>query len=439
MGGFLDRGGDLLVGRVGGFGEVMASPLGLIGEQFGQTLVGRAPLGVRGALDHHRLENRVPEPQLADAVIDHDEMVAFGRPELLESSGAARCRQHPEVAASVQRGEQEQATRRLREPPDPRLVQRSQLPARSRRRGGVVAVALAAGRCGELQQGQRIAFRLLDDAPQEAGRQVDEPARQQLHRLRVGEWRDRELRQSGALEEPADTRPDRTEEPDPAAAQPPADEPHHGTARTIQPVKVVDDDEQRAARRRLTEQRQRCTQHREAVRCRAGTDAERNLEHTATGPWDAPQIVGQRIDELVEAGEADVRLVLHSAAMDHADTVHRGHLRRRVQQCRLAHSRLARQHERRTAHRRGTEERHRGLPVRGSRPIRRLTPALRSTIGHAPFPCCPVARRVGSVPKLTSRPATRVRQSFDRCHAFPPPGGSPRVRIGHGHLYRALR
>ena len=113
-------------------------------------------------------------------------------------------------------------------------------------------------------------------------------------------------------------------------------------------MQVVDDDEQRAARRRLTEQRQRCAQHREAVRCRAGTDAERNLERHATGPWDAPQIVGQRINELVEAGEADVRLVLHAAAMDHADTVGRGHLRRREQQCRLAHSGLARQQERRT-------------------------------------------------------------------------------------------
>ena len=53
MGGFLDRRGDLLVRRVGCFGEVMASPLWLIGEQLGQALVGRPPLVVRRALDHH--------------------------------------------------------------------------------------------------------------------------------------------------------------------------------------------------------------------------------------------------------------------------------------------------------------------------------------------------------------------------------------------------
>ena len=72
----------------------------------------------------------MPEPQRTDAVIDHDEVVAFGRSEVGESSGPARGRQHTEVAGPVERGEQEQATRRLREPLDPRLVQRSQLPAR---------------------------------------------------------------------------------------------------------------------------------------------------------------------------------------------------------------------------------------------------------------------------------------------------------------------
>ena len=201
--------------------------------------------------------------------------------------------------------------------------------------------------------------------PQDAGRQVHELARQQLHRLRLGQWRDGELRQSGALEESADTRPDRTEEPDPAAAQPPTDEPDHGTARTIQPVQVVDDDEQRCARRRLTEQRQRCAQHREAVRCRAGTDAERNLEHHTTAPWHASQIVGQRIDELVEAGEADVRLVLHAAA-----TGPRGHRRswpsppprRAMPSCRHR----ARPSARASPHqRRPHRETNRGPPTRG--------------------------------------------------------------------------
>ena len=279
----LDRRGDLLVGRVGGFGEVMASPLGLISEQFGQTLVGRAPLVVRRVLDHHRLENRVPEPQLADAVVDHDEMVAFGRPEFLESSGAARCRQHPEVAGSVQRGEQEQATRRLREPLDPRLVQRSQLPARSRGRRGVVAVALAAGRSRRTPTGPADCLA---------------PPRRRRRRRRVGRWTNRRVSNSiasasgsgattnsgnpvrsknpptpGRIAPSSPIRLPRNRRPTNPTTAPLARSSHCRSSTTMSSG---------VARRRLTEQRQRCGQHREAVRCRAGTDAERNLERHAT-------------------------------------------------------------------------------------------------------------------------------------------------------------
>jgi hypothetical protein len=59
------------------------------------------------------------------------------------------------------------------------------------------------------------------------------------------------------------------------------------------------------------------------------------------------QLVGQRSDELVQASEADVRLVLHPAGPDHLETSGCGHLRRRGQQCRLADARLARQQQRR--------------------------------------------------------------------------------------------
>ena len=67
-----------------------------------------------------------------------------------------------------------------------------------------------AGRRGELQQRQRITLRLLDDPAEDTGRQVHELARQQLHRLRLGQRRDGELRQPGTFEESADTRPDGT-------------------------------------------------------------------------------------------------------------------------------------------------------------------------------------------------------------------------------------
>ena len=101
---------------------------------------------------------------------------------------------------------------------------------------------------------------------------------------------------------------------------------------------------------RLAEHRQRRVQHRKALRGRAlrgGADAERSLHRHTTGPWEAAQIVGQRADELVQASEADVRLVLHPAATNHLETGGRGHFRRRGEQGRLADAGLARQQQRR--------------------------------------------------------------------------------------------
>jgi len=129
--------------------------------------------------------------------------------------------------------------------------------------------------------------------------------------------------------------------------QPAADEPDGGAAGAVQPVQVVDDDEQRAARCRLAEQGQRCVQHRQAFRSRAGAKAERDLQRQPAGTRETAQIAGQRADELVQAGEADVRLVLHPAAPDHLEPGGGGHLRRRGQQGRLADAGLARQQQRR--------------------------------------------------------------------------------------------
>jgi len=112
-------------------------------------------------------------------------------------------------------------------------------------------------------------------------------------------------------------------------------------------VQVVDDNEQRAACCRLTEQRQRRVQHRQTLRGRAGADAERDLDRHPTGSRQAAQVIQQRANELVQASEADIRLVLHPTAADHLETGGRGHLRRRGQQCRLADAGLARQQQRR--------------------------------------------------------------------------------------------
>jgi hypothetical protein len=72
------------------------------------------------------------------------------------------------------------------------------------------------------------------------------------------------------------------------------------------------------------------------VRCRPGTDAKLHVERRASARCQLPQIVRQRIDELVETGEADVGLVLHAATVDHTRAARRGQLRRCNEQRRLA-------------------------------------------------------------------------------------------------------
>jgi hypothetical protein len=56
-------------------------------------------------------------------------MVAFGWPEVVESSRPARRRQDTEVAGALEHGQQEQVPGRLGEPLDPGVVQRPHLPA----------------------------------------------------------------------------------------------------------------------------------------------------------------------------------------------------------------------------------------------------------------------------------------------------------------------
>jgi hypothetical protein len=131
MGTVLDPGGNPLVRHEGRRSEVTPPPVRLIREQVGQPLVRRAPFIVCRPLDHHGLDHRLPEPELADPVIHQDEMVAFGRPEAIESRRPARRRQDAQASGAVEGGKQEQASRRLGKSLDPGSVQRPHLPARA--------------------------------------------------------------------------------------------------------------------------------------------------------------------------------------------------------------------------------------------------------------------------------------------------------------------
>ena len=53
----------------------------------------------------------MPEPELTRAVVDHDEVVPLGRPEIVDASKPVGRSQHAEVAGTIQHGEEEHPPR----------------------------------------------------------------------------------------------------------------------------------------------------------------------------------------------------------------------------------------------------------------------------------------------------------------------------------------
>ena len=183
----------------------------------------------------------MPEPQLADAVIDHDEMVAFGWPELLESSGplAANTPRSPDPYSAANR-------RRRRVASGSRSIL-AWYNVRSSRLGPTSPW------CGRHRVGRRPMQRTPatpEDCPVPPRRRPGEDGSvdgrtggsttPSTPRPGAARWRTPAIRRSKNPPTPGG----RTEEPDPAAPQPSTDEPDHGTTRTIQPMQVVDHDEQ---------------------------------------------------------------------------------------------------------------------------------------------------------------------------------------------------
>ena len=146
----------------------MAPPFWLVREHLGQPLMRRTPFVERGMLDDHGPDHRVPEPHLADPLVDHHEMVALGRPERIESLMPRSWSRGPQAAGAVERGEQQQPPRRVREPLDPGLKQPPHFTAGPGR--GLSPLGRTPSRRRKLEQRERVALRIVDDAPADPDR-----------------------------------------------------------------------------------------------------------------------------------------------------------------------------------------------------------------------------------------------------------------------------
>ena len=92
---------------------------------------------------------------------------------------------------------------------------------------------------------------------------------------------------------------------------------------------------------RLAEQGEGRAQHGQPVGRWAGADAQGHVQRRSGRVGEAQQVVGERVDQLVQASEADVRLVLDATALDHPRSTLSRHRHRGIDQGRLADPRLA--------------------------------------------------------------------------------------------------
>ena len=95
-------------------------PLGLIGEDRGQRLMGASAFGEGRRLERRGADKRVTEGDQARAFVGPHQLVTLGRSEVVELvHAAARRLQHPDVPGALKRRDEEERPGRGREPCHP--------------------------------------------------------------------------------------------------------------------------------------------------------------------------------------------------------------------------------------------------------------------------------------------------------------------------------
>src|SRR5262249_13552150 len=126
-----------------------------------------------------------------------------------------------------------------------------------------------------------------------------------------------------------------------------SEDPESARAVLVQPLRVVDDDEQRPSSRRSADERQRPEADEEPIWGCLVAHAERRPEGAGLWGWQVLDAVEERGQELVHSGEAELHLGFDA---DDAHDVEVGRRRHRgVQEAGLADARLA-SHQQGSAH-----------------------------------------------------------------------------------------
>ena len=343
----LQLGGDALVepGR-----RLRAVPCPAIGidarvGRLGERLVDAAAVLRRGRPVHGRSHQRMAKAHLGAEL--HQPRLRGGRPRGgVDPERGGRLPQQERIADRLGRRDQEQQPRGRRQLRQALLE--ALLDAAGQHRPAVQAepARQLGGRAAprQLQQRERVAVRLGHDAIPDALVERTRHHRLEQHaRVLVLQPADDELRQP--VEGPLAGRLAHGEDqPDRLRAQPPRHERERLRRGGVEPLRVVDDADQRPLLRHLGQQAQDRQADQEALRSVTVAHAEGRAERSALRTGKALEPIHERRTQLLKPGERELHLRLHARGPH--DAAPGGVLHQIPQQRALTDARLPAQHQR---------------------------------------------------------------------------------------------
>jgi hypothetical protein len=318
-----------------------------IGDGLGQGRIHGEHLTRARRLPHGRADQRVPKAHRA--VLDLDEP---GLDRGVEGGNGCRGRP-PDLAqrrSTVQRRGQQGRPGlggKVVQPAGERLLQA----CRERRRSRRQARRRRGRRAGELDQRQRIARSLGEDAGTQHRVELGRPSIQQLGRRRRAQPLDVERRESRVIERGRTTSSHRGDHRQRLAVQPPGDERQGAQSRAIEPVRVIHHEHDRAALGRLTQELEGRESNSEGIRLDLLAGAKRRVQRPPLRGGQPGGVFKDGVQQLVQTGERELGLRLHSHRGQRPAASSLGSLAGEVQKRRFADTGLATQHQRSAARR----------------------------------------------------------------------------------------
>ena len=188
----------------------------------------------------------------------------------------------------------------------------------------------------QLQQRQRVAPGVVEDAATDPASQLGEVLVQQGLGRRIGQWGDGQSRQVDVVEEARLPGACRAQEADGAAGQPAGDEGQYPGAGLVQPRQVVDDQQHRLVLGCCPEQRQGGGGDQGGVAGVGSAQLDGGAERLPVGRVELRHQTEERPQQLVEGGEADLDLELRTCRAHHVQSQVVGVCGGRLEQRRLA-------------------------------------------------------------------------------------------------------